>query len=325
MSRPETVNYRRTCVWAGRHGPVGLVTGELQTVNLATAGVRKREGATTTFQPLIQTSADSMPIDTQSVQFMPDPKKLLSEFVPSGQRLTVAARITGKVKTAFPGGRPEAAPTPPKPGEEKKAEPKGPDPAFVAESAEPINVVVVTDCDMLTDRFWVQEERIGQMLLGYNKMADNGDLVIGALDNLSGSSDLISVRARASSVRPFDRIEKPQTDAEQTFLAKEQSCRPSCRRPRPRSTTCSGSGRRGRQRALLTPEQKTRSSSAERWTSAGSYATCSTSSGHRAGADAVKFANIGLMPILIGGAALGLSAWRVSRRKADRAAVKART
>ena len=52
--------------------------------------------------------------------------------------------------------------------------------------------------------------------------ASNGDLVQNALDNLSGSADLISVRGRATFTRPFERVEKLRRAADDRFRAKEQ-------------------------------------------------------------------------------------------------------
>jgi ABC-type uncharacterized transport system involved in gliding motility auxiliary subunit len=53
-------------------------------------------------------------------------------------------------------------------------------------------------------------------------IANNGDLISNALDNLSGSSDLISVRGRATFNRPFDRVDALRRNAEDRFRAKEQ-------------------------------------------------------------------------------------------------------
>ena len=53
-------------------------------------------------------------------------------------------------------------------------------------------------------------------------LANNGDLVANALDNLAGSTDLISVRGRATFTRPFDRVEALRRNAEDSFRATEQ-------------------------------------------------------------------------------------------------------
>ena len=136
-------------------------------------------------------------------------------FKPEG-KFTLAARITGKVKTAFPEGKPK---------EEQKEDDKSPPPETdkpnLTEAAEPINVIIVADTDLLADKFWVRVQNfIGQRIaLPY---ANNATLVSNALDNLSGSNDLISVRNRGSFARPFTRVEAIQQEAEQRFREKEK-------------------------------------------------------------------------------------------------------
>jgi len=96
---------------------------------------------------------------------------------------------------------------------------EGHDPGL--QQADNINVVVVADTDMLTDRMWVQvQDLFGQRIP--QPWADNGGFLINALDNLSGSDALISVRSRGDFSRPFTVVEKLQRDAESRFRASEQ-------------------------------------------------------------------------------------------------------
>ncbi|MCJ7500105.1 ABC transporter, partial [bacterium] len=91
----------------------------------------------------------------------------------------------------------------------------------LTKSADDINVVVVADSDMLQDRFWVEiQDFFGQRLA--LPMADNADLVINLLDQLGGSSDLIGIRSRASTFRPFELFDRVSQDAELKFRVKEQ-------------------------------------------------------------------------------------------------------
>src|SRR5262249_9618184 len=76
---------------------------------------------------------------------------------------------------------------------------------------------------MITDRFWTQEQRVFGQSLGYTKIADNGDFVLNILDNLSGSSDLISIRARGEFARPFTRVQDMLKAAEQRLMAKQEA------------------------------------------------------------------------------------------------------
>ncbi len=56
--------------------------------------LRSKAGASTTMTPLISTSSESMEIDVFQVQFQPDPEAILASFVPSGEPMTIAARVT---------------------------------------------------------------------------------------------------------------------------------------------------------------------------------------------------------------------------------------
>ena len=168
----------------------------------------------------METDDQAMQIDAARLQFMPDIEGILRAYRPEGETLTLAARLTGKVTTAFPDGRPEAADS-----EEKEQGASGDDkktkqPPHLAESADPINVIVVADTDMLQDRFWVQVQNfLGQ---GSGFPLRDSDFGTNALDNLTGSHDLISVRNRGSFSRPFTLVRAIQQEAEMQFRQKEQ-------------------------------------------------------------------------------------------------------
>ena len=75
---------------------------------------------------------------------------------------------------------------------------------------------------MLSDRLWVQVQNIFGRRIA-SAWADNGDLVFNGLDNLTGSGDLISIRGRSTSTRPFTRVQDLELDAEQRFRATEEA------------------------------------------------------------------------------------------------------
>jgi ABC-type uncharacterized transport system involved in gliding motility auxiliary subunit len=52
--------------------------------------------------------------------------------------------------------------------------------------------------------------------------ANNGDFVINALDNLSGSADLIGLRSRATYTRSFTRVDELRRAADARFRETEQ-------------------------------------------------------------------------------------------------------
>jgi ABC-type uncharacterized transport system involved in gliding motility auxiliary subunit len=72
---------------------------------------------------------------------------------------------------------------------------------------------------MMMDYMWVQtRELLGQRIS--QAFANNGDFVANILDNLSGSSALISVRGRASFSRPFQRVEELKRRADDRLRSK---------------------------------------------------------------------------------------------------------
>lgn len=193
-----------------------IVTAKLGNIIVATPGALVKKGEVPTEMiPLVETGNQAMQIETTKLGFFAEPDSLARDFKPEG-KFTLAARITGKVKTAFPEGKPKEEP-------KENGEPPSPetDKPHLTESAEPINVIVVADTDLLADKFWVRVQNfVGQRIaLPY---ANNATLVSNALDNLSGSNDLISVRNRGSFARPFTRVEAIQQEAEQRFREKEK-------------------------------------------------------------------------------------------------------
>ena len=112
----------------------------------------------------------------------------------------LAARLRGTLSSAFP---------------ERTS------PAHLAQSAPNTEVILVADTDLLTDRLWVDTQSfLGQPML--NAFASNGDFITNLVDNLSGSSALLSIRGRSTSQRPFTRVQALQNAADQKFLLKKQ-------------------------------------------------------------------------------------------------------
>lgn len=191
-----------------------FVTSQLGTVNLANVGIlTKTEGATTTITPLMETSMNSMRVPKSGIQFDPNPTGLLERFVSDNEKLMLAARINGPAKTAYPDGKPKTeAPS-------DGSVPTEGDTPSLKESNGPINVVVVADADLLEDRYWTRAQNfLGQRVV--MPMAANADFAINAIDNLSGSNDLISLRSRGRFNRPFDKVVEIRRAADTTYRQK---------------------------------------------------------------------------------------------------------
>ncbi len=265
--------------------------------------------------PIMQTTTDSMRLDQSRVQFIPQPKELLADFAPGGERLTLAARVGGRLKSAFAG--------PPAPAEGTTPPDAG---AHVAQAEQPVNVLVCADVDMLTDRCWVSEQRLGQILLGYTKFSDNGDFVLSAIDQLTGSQDLISVRARGQYARPFTRVQKIQKDAEQKHLAKQQDLDREIREAERRIAELQrqnpNQGAQGGQ-IILTPEQAEEIRKLQGELSRIRKDKRQVELQMRKDIERLGFTvnvvNTAAIPVAVCGVALGLAGYRASRRRADRA------
>ena len=183
-----------------------MITADLEAINMASSGwLTPIPDTDTRFEPLIRTSENAAPLDASRLRFLSNPLDLLDGFKPSGDRYPVAARLSGPARSAF------------------ERPPEGQDPNLHRASATDagINIVVFADTDILTDRLWVQKQNfLGQTLV--NSFADNGSLVINGVDHLLGSQDLISIRTRATSTRPFDRVAALRLLAEKEFRVTEE-------------------------------------------------------------------------------------------------------
>jgi len=180
------------------------VTANLQILNLASAGALKPlKNATTRFTSLIGSSRQAALLDVAQLQGIPS-DTLMEQVVPSGEEYVIAARISGPAKTAYPGGPPAGV--------------TGPE----VTSAKAVNLIVMADTDIFDDRFWVHiEQMFGKDVIA--PFANNDAFVINAAENLMGSNDLISLRTRATSDRPFTLVRALQADAEAKFKQQEDA------------------------------------------------------------------------------------------------------
>jgi ABC-type uncharacterized transport system involved in gliding motility auxiliary subunit len=199
------------------------ITGKLTEINVGTAGaLEPRAGAKTSFETLLQSSDESELIDASRVADVPVPDAvaLLQDFKPTGKRYTLAARVTGVTDTAFPDGPPKDPGA--KPGDKAAmaAAQKAAD-AQLKIAKVPVNVIVVSDTDILDDKFWMQFQdflgrKVGQAFAG------NGDFVQNAVDSLAGTNDLINLRSRGSALRPFTRVDRIRKAADDRYEAQEK-------------------------------------------------------------------------------------------------------
>ena len=198
-----------------------VLTAQLTSISVASAGALSlKEDSPLKMTALLKTSLLSQAIDAELVREEPNPAEILKQYKPDNKSYVLAARFSGKVKSAFPDG-----PPPPEnkkddnaASEDEKPKPLKP---HVAESKEAINMVVIGDSDLISARFWIREQDFFGQTLAV-PLSNNADLLINALDNLSGSQDLIQLRSRGFSVRPFYKIVDLRNAAEEKFRDTER-------------------------------------------------------------------------------------------------------
>jgi ABC-type uncharacterized transport system involved in gliding motility auxiliary subunit len=224
--------------------PKDVVTASLDVINVATAGfLSARPGAKTTLEPLLRSSTSAEPLPAERFNALNDPSSLRDGFKPTGIRYALAARLTGPVTSAFPQGAPP---------DQKPA--AGPPLAHLSKSVTPANIVIVADTDLLMDYMWVQtRELLGQRVA--QAFASNGDFVANVLDNLSGSSALISIRGRATFTRPFERVEALKRQADDRLRSKALELQAELQQTETKLTELQ-SKRNDQASLMLTPEQE---------------------------------------------------------------------
>ncbi|MDP0562950.1 MAG: Gldg family protein [Candidatus Endonucleobacter sp. (ex Gigantidas childressi)] len=223
-----------------------VVTSPLKSLNFSTAGaIIKLDDAETSIDTLIHSSNNSMLMDASAFSMMSDPSSLYKNFKATGESYILAARITGQVKTAYPMGKPKKessseededqkskdqtkdpeenakakASNSTKDDEEKKDKEKSMD-VHLANSVNAINIIVVTDTDVLTDRLWVRKSNFfGRSIV--QAFANNGEMMTNMVDNLLGDANLISIRSLGQFSRPFTIVNELESVAEASFHKKE--------------------------------------------------------------------------------------------------------
>lgn len=328
QARPEPITY---VIWLSAKKESGesilsnddAVTGQISQINFATAGIIAAKPITAappatgevaapstpvaTITPLIRTTSNSMKMPVDVIPTPPDPKAILRAFTPGKEQLTLAARLSGTVRSAFPSGKPAA----------DGAAPSTVD--HVASSAGSINVILVADADMLSDSLWVREEQFfGQRTR--RLMADNGAFTVGAVENLIGGTDLISLRARRESARSFTLVDTMQRRAEDRFRAEQQLLETKLTETNDRILSLSRQQGDDKGTLVLTPEvqaeiDKAKDEVLTTRKQLRDVRRSLRSDIERLGTQ-LKAINIALMPALVTLGAAGIGLWRRARRSA---------
>ncbi len=174
-----------------------LLTRSISRLIFASPGVLEltpKEGLVSTV--LARTSDGGGMLDTGLVSVMPDAASMLRAFKPGTAELPLVVRLQGTFTSAFDDAPADVPAVESRPGE----------------------VILVADADFLQDPYWLQNA--GPM--GLQPIADNGNLVLNALELLTGDPVLASLKPRGRYQRPFEVVERLRRDAESRFLARQE-------------------------------------------------------------------------------------------------------
>ncbi|MEY2877726.1 MAG: hypothetical protein RLZZ15_106 [Verrucomicrobiota bacterium] len=194
-----------------------LPTAQLNSAMFIESGsLSQKPGTGLTFTSLVETSAAAGDIASMMLQFA-QPDDVAKQITASGKK-TIAALVTGKFKSAFPDGAPKDEPKPDDKKDDKKPEPaKSAD--ALKESKGTSTLFVIADTDWLFDDYSVQKMNFfGQTAA--QPINDNLAFAANTIEFLGGSQDLISIRGKGTSLRPFEVVRKMQVDAQKQYQAK---------------------------------------------------------------------------------------------------------
>lgn len=236
-SSPPTKSPVILALKKGQMSQSDIVSSELEMILLDTAGQFKLDESAAadgiTLEPLLHSSNEATLVEGERVRFLPNPTELLQGFSPSGEEYVIAGRLKGKLKTAFP---------------EKSGD------SHLAEAKEAVEVIVIADTDIATDRTWVQVGQFfGQRV--YQPFSNNGDFLTNVVENLSGSNALISIRARGAGVETFGYVDELRNQASASYADVEKKLNDELRQTEQRLTELQ-QAKSADQQMIISPEQR---------------------------------------------------------------------
>ena len=216
-----------------------VITAELNQVTMLFAGVLREVAepndpnqAESAIQrtALITTTArgNAFSIDSPYELMFMDPKNLARKFHPGVKPVAMGYLLTGRFKSSFPNGisvevEVEEQDSGESDSEKKVKEDDKPKTRTehitgLTQATEDCAVVVFADVDFLSDNVAYRNVFFGKMIVG-----DNSALLLNTIDDLSGSSDLISIRSRGNFRRPFHVVNRIEREAEEQTAAEMEA------------------------------------------------------------------------------------------------------
>ena len=211
-----------------------LLVAELTNVMFPFAGAFsfEKKDMDLSFTPVITTSKDnSCSADKMALQYGG-----MKDMVPDGQSRVVAARLAGTFKTAFPKG------------------PDGTNDVSKALSEGKGNVMLFADSDFLADDFCVRMMRtpFGSIPQLIN---ENLTLFSNVIEQFAGREELIGVRSRGASDRPFTVVNELEAEATKKWQAREAAFQEELQRTQQRLSALQREKKDG-ERFILSKEQQ---------------------------------------------------------------------
>lgn len=232
--------------------PDDIVTSQIDNVTLVLAGAFTGEPVEGLTKEVMLHSSDNAQL-VEGFMAQMGPEQILKDFKSDDKEYALALRLTGTFKTAFPDGKPKS-------DEDDKDEANA-DSSETAqapslkESEKPGMVVLVGDTDFIYDEFAAQVGSVfGQRVV----MPRGGNLTFmqSLVEQLSGDSDLIAVRSRATMKRPFTRIREMQSKAQEEYQDKLSSLEEDLQETQRRINELQSFNKNQGQQFVLSPEQQ---------------------------------------------------------------------
>ena len=203
---------------------------------------------------LLHSSKDSELVDAMLANLSGE--NIMKEFKPSDVNYSLAIRLTGKFKTAFPDGAPQDK----KDEKDEKKDEKKADENKAGDSLKETkgdnSVVLFGDADLLYDPFTIRriDSPFGTMQMAMNA---NLNLAQNLIEQMTGDNNLIAVRSRATLSRPFTRVKELEAAANEKFQSEIKRLEDSAAGAQSRINELQAQKKDKDQRFILSPEQRT--------------------------------------------------------------------
>jgi ABC-type uncharacterized transport system involved in gliding motility auxiliary subunit len=290
-----------------------VVTSQIDNLLLAFGGAftgKPADGLKETV--LIHSSPESQLVEGVTASIAAE--QITKDYKASGVDYAMAVRLTGKFKTAFPDGPPKA---PKDDKEEAKDQSKE---TQLKESKTDGVVILVADTDLLSDQVCVQV----QNFMGYRMVRPiNGNLNLmqSLVEQLSGDSDLISLRSRASLNRPFTRLKEMEAKAGRVFEDKLKELEEKKSETERKISALQAAKAGNDQKFILSPEQQIELANYQKTASDANRDLRTTQKKLRKETDSLEFwtkvVNIAAMPVLVAVTGIVLAIYKRERTAAQ--------